>query len=103
MSDSFANGVDVEESVKAFGQCEQKKIVTCFGNASSLRWMTGRISRSRPIANCAIAKCIESCWKVSLNEDGVELHLSREKKSKKAAFRCEIAGGNLCSFKAIWS
>ena len=70
---------------------------------STLLWMTGRISRSRPIAKCAIYKCIESGWKVSLNEDGLELHLSRERKSKKAAFRCEIAGRNLCSFKAVWS
>ena len=73
------------------------------GNVSTLHWMTGRISRSCPIAKCAISKCIESCWKVSLNEDGLELHLSRERKSKKAAFRCEIAGRNLCSFKAVWS
>ena len=102
LGDRYSNGVDVEESVERFGQCEERKIVTCFGNASSLRWTIGRKNRSRPVAECSIAECIESCWKVSANEDGVELHLSRERDSNKAAFHCEMAGQNLCSFKAVW-
>ncbi|XP_065837170.1 uncharacterized protein [Oscarella lobularis] len=97
LSDRVSNGVD--------SQCEQKKIVTCFGNVSSLLWTVGKKSRSRPVAECANAKCpVESCWKVSASEDGLELHLSRERKSTKAAFRCgEVAGqSQLCSFKAVW-
>ena len=86
-------------------QCERKKIVTCFGNVSSLIWTFGRKNHPRPVAQCTNVKCpVESCWKVSENEDGLELHLSRERRRSKKAFRCDgdVSGLPSCFFKAVW-
>ena len=99
LSDHASNNVD--------SQCEQTKIVTCFGNASFLRWKVGRKNHTRSVAECVNGKCpAETCWKVSASEDGIDLHLGLERKKSKRAFRCadsaEGAGVNLCFIKAVW-
>ena len=85
-------------------QCEQRKVVACFGNVSSLLWTVGRKTHPRRVAECVNGKCpVKSCWKVSASEDGLELHLIQERKKSKRAYRCaEGAGFSLCSFKAVW-
>ncbi|XP_065846107.1 uncharacterized protein [Oscarella lobularis] len=85
-------------------QCEERKVVTCFGNISSLVWTVGKESHPRRVAECVRGKCpVVSCWKASASEDGLELHLSRESKKSKKAFRCvQVQGLSLCSFKAVW-
>ena len=96
LSDLGSNGVE--------SQCEQMKAVTCLGNVSSLLWTVGRKSHPRRVAECVNGECpVESCWKVSASKNGLELHLSPERKKSKKAFRCrEVARLSLCYFKAVW-